>query len=102
MKWSEKVKMLLDEKGMNQKDLSKKSGITEASVCRYLKGDRKPRIDVIVNFAEALGVEVDYLLDEGKNTMTPFESIEAAIARHGNDLSDNEKERLVKMILNEG
>ena len=101
MKWSEKVKALLDEKGMNQKDLSKKSGITEASVCRYMKGDRKPRIDVIVNFAEALGVEVDYLLDEEQNTITPFESIRVAIARHGNELSDSEKERLVKMILKE-
>ncbi|MCR5095526.1 MAG: helix-turn-helix domain-containing protein [Erysipelotrichaceae bacterium] len=101
MKWSEKVKNLLNEKGMNQKDLSKKSGITEASVCRYLKGDRRPRIDVIVNFAEALGVEVDFLLDEEQHIMTPFESIEAAIARHGNELSDEEKERLVKMILKE-
>jgi transcriptional regulator with XRE-family HTH domain len=101
MKWSEKVKMLLDEKGMNQKDLSKKSGITEASVCRYLKGDRKPRIDIIVNFAEALGVEVEELLDESKKVLTPFESIEAAIARHGNELSKEEQERLAKMILKE-
>lgn len=99
MIWSEKVKRLLEERDMNQKQLSEKSGITEASVCRYLKGDRKPRIDIIVNFAEALGVDVNYLLDEDKKTMTPFNSIESAIARHGNELTQEEKERLAEMIL---
>ena len=101
MTWSEKVKQLLKERGMNQKDLSKGSGITEASVCRYLKGDRQPRIDIIVNFAEALGVDVNYLLDEDKTTMNPYQSIESAIARHGNELTKEEKERLAEMILKE-
>ena len=64
MNWSQKVQELMDEKNINQKELSEKSGITRASICRYLKGDRKPRIDVIVNIAKALSVDVESLLDE--------------------------------------
>ena len=62
MTWQEKVKQLMDANGITQKKLSQLSGITEASVSRYLKGDRTARLDIIVNFAKALNVE--YLLND--------------------------------------
>lgn len=98
MKWKDKVRNLMDEKNINQKKMSELSGITESSVCRYLKGDRTPRIDIVVNFAKALDVEVDYLLDEEK-VLNPFESVKQAIARYGNDLTEEEQEELVNLLL---
>ena len=99
MTWSEKVKDLMNKQGLNQKQLAEKSGITEPSVCRYLKGDRKPRLDVIVNFAKALNVDVEYLLDNETPVLTPYQSIERAIARNGNQLSEEEAKQLASMIL---
>ena len=98
MTWKEKIKGLMDEKNINQKQLSELSGITESSVSRYLKGERTPRIDIVVNFAKALGVEVDYLLDEGK-VDTPFESVKKAISRHGSKLTEEEQKELVELLL---
>ena len=54
MTWQKKVKQLMQNQSINQKQLSQRSGITEASVSRYLKGERTARIDIIVNFAKAL------------------------------------------------
>ena len=99
MEWVEKVKDLMEQQGLNQKQLSEKSGITEPSVCRYLKGERKPRLDIIVNFAKALEVDVEYLLDDDTPILTPYQSIERAIARNGEQLTPTEAQELAHMIL---
>lgn len=100
MSWQEKVKSLMNSKGLNQKQLSKASGVTEASVSRYLRGDRTARMDIIINFAKALGVTVEYLLeDDVQIQLNPFTEISTAIARNGKNLSIEEKTRLIKLIL---
>lgn len=93
-----KVKELMKEKRINQKELAQLSGITESSVSRYLKGNRTPRIDIIVNFAKALNVDIEYLMDEDI-ILTPYESIKFAIARKGNELTDEEKKELVDLLI---
>lgn len=98
MKWNAKVKKLMEEQRINQKQLSERSGITEPSICRYLKGERIPRIDIIINFAKALNVSIEYLLDENSISYSPANEIKIAIARHGNELSEEEQEELVKLI----
>lgn len=101
MTWSEKIRKLMDEQHMNQKQLSEKSGITEPSICRYLKGERVPRIDIIINFARALNVSIEYLLDEDATAYSPVNDIKIAIARHGNELTKEEQEELIKLIKGE-
>lgn len=103
MTWKEKVQNLLIQKGWNQKQLSKESGITEASVSRYLKGDRKPRMDIIINFAKALGVTTEYLLeDDTECKLNAFTEISTAIARGGNELTPEEKNELIALLLSNG
>lgn len=62
--WNEMVSNLMKKKGINQKQLSKLSDITESSISRYLNSDKTPRMDVVVNVAKALQVETDYFLKE--------------------------------------
>lgn len=100
MTWAEKVKKLMSEKGFNQKKLSEKSGITEPSISRYLKGERTPRIDIVVNFAKALDVDINYLLDE--EHMSGIQDIKVAIARHGNPLTEEEQNELIELIRGKG
>ena len=99
MDWSEKVKRMLADRNMNQKELSEKSGITRASIRRYLKGNRRPRIDVVINFAKALCVEPEELLDEDEKVISPMEAIKLSFARNGGNLTEDEKKELVDMIM---
>ena len=64
MNWNEMVSDLMKKKGVNQKQLSKLSGITKSSISRYLKSDKTPRMDVVVNISKALQVETDYFIIE--------------------------------------
>ncbi len=103
MTWQEKVKELMKNQGINQKKLSQLSGITEASISRYLKGERTARLDIIINFAKALNVTTEYLLNDDEETnLKPYQEIAAAIARHGSELTAEEKNQLIALILGNG
>ncbi|KRL59327.1 xre family toxin-antitoxin system [Lactobacillus iners DSM 13335] len=100
MSWQEKVKNLMNDRGINQKQLSQLSGITESSVSRYLRSDRRPRLDVVVNFAKAFGVATDYLLDDGEESeASAYKTISTAIARKGGELTPEEKNELIALLL---
>lgn len=103
MTWQEKVKELMKNQGINQKKLSQLSGITEASISRYLKGERAARLDIIINFAKALNVTTEYLLNDDEETnLKPYQEIATAIARNGNGLTAEEKNQLIALILGNG
>lgn len=97
----QETKRLMEEKNMSQKELSDKSGITEASVSRYLSGKRTPRFDVVINFAKALGVKPGDLLPEDEHDVSPYEELRMVFARNGKELSNEEKQELVRLILGE-
>ena len=92
----------MKERGISQKDLSQLSGITESSVSRYLHSEKRPRMDIVVNFAKALHVQTSYLLDEEDNADSAFNFIATAVARKGNELTAEEKNRLIGLILGSG
>ena len=93
----------MKNQGINQKKLSQLSGITEASISRYLKGERTARLDIIINFAKALNVTTEYLLNDDEETdLKPYQEIATAIARNGNALTAEEKNQLIALILGNG
>lgn len=99
MTWRNKVVEIMKKQKITQKQLAQRSGITESSLSRYLHQDKRPRIDVVVNIAKALQVETEYLLDEKEQKESAYTSIATAIARKGNELSPEEKNRLIMLIL---
>ena len=54
-----RVKEILKEKGMMQKDLAAKMGVADISLSRSINGN--PSMDTIIKIAEALEVEVGEL-----------------------------------------
>ena len=44
----------LQRRGMTQKELAGRIGVTEAVMSRYVSGDREPKPDVLANIATAL------------------------------------------------
>lgn len=53
---------LMEEKNINQLELSKLVGTTNVTISRYISGQRKPRLEIIAKIAEVLGTSIDYLL----------------------------------------
>ncbi len=99
MGWKEKVTELMSQRNITQKQLSLLSGITESSISRYLHSEQRPRMDIVVNIAKALHVQTDYLLDDDEKSESAYSSIATAIARKGNELTPEEKNQLIALIL---
>ena len=102
MSWKEKVTELMSQRNITQKQLSLLSGITESSISRYLHSEQRPRMDIVVNIAKALHVQTDYLLDDDEKSESAYSSIATAIARKGNELTPEEKNQLIALILGAG
>lgn len=101
MKFEDKVKELMTNSGMNQKELSKKSGVSEASLSRYLSGSLKPRIDIISNIAHVFGLEASDLIENDDNLRKEFSSYDETISvvtRNRKKLSAAEKAEIVKAL----
>ena len=47
---------------MTQRELAEKIFVAEASMSRYIKGEREPKPDVLADIARELNTSVDYLL----------------------------------------
>ena len=59
----EKIKIALEVKGMSQKELSEKAHATEASISRYINGERYPKWQIVKRIADVLDVSLDWLAD---------------------------------------
>ncbi len=97
--FQENVKKLMDDSGMNQKELSKKTGISEASLCRYLSGSLVPRMDIVENIAKFFGVSVSELI--GKEMIEPKDSFDetySIVTRNRKKLTDEQKAKIVKAL----
>ena len=53
----ERIKELIEKKGLNQKVLAETVGCTEAAISHYIKGDRVPRSSVLTKIAIALDLK---------------------------------------------
>lgn len=58
----ERIAQQLKEKDMTQREFSRKIGVTEVSMTRYVHDVRMPRLNIVRKMAKALGVTTDYLL----------------------------------------
>lgn len=62
MTFGERLVLALDIRGMQQKELAEKSGLTEVTISRYISGSREPKAVNIIKICKALCVSSDWLL----------------------------------------
>ena len=60
--FGERLKEILDERRMTQREIAEKAEITETSISRYVSSKRVPKATEILKIANALGCSCDYLL----------------------------------------
>jgi transcriptional regulator with XRE-family HTH domain len=63
----DKIRELLEIRGMSQKNLADACGITEAAVSRYINHGRIPKAIVLKKMAEVLSVDVNIFFNEKKD-----------------------------------
>lgn len=62
MKFSDRLKRLLIEKDMTQRELGRLLQVTEGAVSNYINQERQPSLQVLQAMADIFGVTVDYLI----------------------------------------
>lgn len=97
----ERLTELLRQQGMSQKQLAELIGVTEATVSRYITGDRTPKSGILANMATALHTTSDYLLgkENDNGIEVDFTTIQRLIARNASNLSIQEKKILINTLL---
>lgn len=60
--FKERLKLTMQLRGMTQRELAEKTGLTEASISRYVSGQRVPNVESLMKICEALMIYSDYLL----------------------------------------
>lgn len=57
-----RIRRLLIDKGLMQKELAQMVGVTQSAMSHYVKGDRMPNVMTFGKIARVLGVSMEYLL----------------------------------------
>lgn len=63
--FGDNLKEMLDEANMTQRDLADDTGLTEATISRYINKQRMPTVRALVNIAYSLNCSFDELMDFG-------------------------------------
>jgi transcriptional regulator with XRE-family HTH domain len=67
-----KLKKVLNERGITQKELAQKANITEAYVSQLLSYQKTPTIQVVNKIALALNVPVSYFLEDNDREISVY------------------------------
>lgn len=95
-----RIKALLEQKGMTQRQLAEKVGCTEAAVSHYVKGDRVPRSSAMSKIAIALGTTTDFLTNgTPQNKDSDLGYAKKLIARNADYMTREEKMEIIDILM---
>jgi len=100
-KLGDKILKLCKQKGLKQRDLADKIGVTEVSVSRYIRGTRIPNANILKKMAEVLEVSVGEILGEKDKTEEESEKFDSAyntIKEIKDKLTVEEKMKIVRLL----
>lgn len=69
MKFGEKLKKLRNDKQWSQEQLAKKLGTSKQVISRYENGQRSPKLSIAIEYANILGINPNYFLDNNTNVI---------------------------------
>ena len=91
MTFGERIQFLMDERDVNQKQLSLELGIPASTVRNYVRDLRAPDFDTLKMFARFFQVSIDYLLDYNKYS-PEIELLELEVLRVLRQLSPDQRQ----------
>lgn len=96
-----RIGKLLNMRNMTQRELADKTHITEASVSRYIHGNRIPKATIISDMAAVLETTADYLLHGGSGNKFDIEyhEIKRLIKKNASFMSKDQKINIIAELL---
>lgn len=89
---------LMYESNYTQKQIAQLCHTTEASLSRYMNGDRIPKPEILANLATALHTTTDYLLGK-EDLFKDYAEIRALVARSKDYWSEEQKKELSNILM---
>ena len=68
MKFSQKLKLLREERNMNITEFATLLGTSKQVISRYERGENTPKITTVAHYAKVLNVPLSYLMNDKTNT----------------------------------
>lgn len=99
-----RIKEMIEEKNISQKQLSEMTGISESAISHYINGNRVPRGSNLVKIAKALGTTADDLLSGDREMDKESDLIfaKSLIARNASKMTKEEKIEFISLLLDKG
>lgn len=104
MSFGSRLKLLLEQRGMNQIAFARQFHLAKSTVSQYLSGDRTPDVKSLQKMAAFFGVSIDYLVGRTddlapKSEETPIpEDDVRAILRGARALTEHERKEILAYI----
>lgn len=98
--FGQRLLSLLQKQKITQKQLADRLNTTEATLSRYVSGEREPKADMLANIATALNTTSDYLLGIEQIDFD-FPKVERLLARNSTTMSDKQKKALISALFGE-
>ena len=98
-----RLKQLRKTQGYTQQQLADLLGISKSAVSMYESGVREPELALIQRMTGIFSVNVDTLIGTSSEaqeeiTASPFHNMKKLIARNGNKLTEEERDKLIKLL----
>ncbi len=93
-----RLEELISKAGYTRKTFCRACGIAEATLCRYLNGERAPSVRKLDVMARTLGVEPSFILQDGDGD--PYAEVGRSIDRFGRLLTTQQRVELVLGLIN--
>lgn len=100
--FGKRLGQLLSNGKVTQKELSRKSGVSQSSICQYISGARNPSLEAAISIAAALDVPIELLLDEDGAFNGSVQCVEDAVAlicAAPGALSSEQRKRVLKALI---
>lgn len=97
MSFSQRLHILMDDKGITAYRLSKELGVHQTTISNWLRGKTVPNITYLKKIADALGVSLSHLIGYEEELQKITETVEQ-VQRQYNDIIQPEKERIERAL----
>ena len=96
MELKERLKQLIDERGLSQTQVARMAGLSTAGVCNIISGRRTPRHGTLTKLANSLGVPIEDLSENPEATLP--RPVQRFFLYDWPNLPDRDKDLLLSLI----
>lgn len=98
MAFGDKLKEMLEEKEISQKDFAATLNMAPTTLNGYIKNNRQPDFETMKNIASALNVSIDFLLDYSNNNNIKLSVQELSLILKTRKMNNYQKDIIYELV----